>query len=661
MRTHVKVAGRALAVLGGLVVMALLGARIVAAQDSHGSVVARGRSGYSQGNAPEPNAGFVPAPAGVNHSFGPRGYVCGDLDFDRDVDLDDYQLFLVAFGHYAGEPGYNPAADCDGDGCTTLLDYRIWRERYMQGGPRDELGACCYGELGECIITDEVTCRFAPYWGEWVGPGTDCNDGDGSGIADVCELGACCQEEGGDGCVVEDFNECQNEPVGVWRWVGPGTDCDDDDDVEGPDFCGHGVCCYGEEFINCSEGWYDNCGTEYVDGVWMGAGTVCDDANGNKIADECEPLVVMGACCYDEEPGGPLYCVVTAQIMCENQGGFFGQWFGPGSDCEDVDQNGLADVCEALGGACCYGESGQECTVTDWATCTQVLLGHWMGAATTCEDVNQNEMFDACEPAACCYGPDGADCAEVDQYTCTWLLTGQWHGLESTCADDDDDGTADVCEPPPLGACCTGPGTECLPMTEYWCVNMIGGQWMGAGTTCEDTNGNLVPDICEPPDWGACCYWYVVLGCTVVDPLTCEQFYLGEHMGPGTDCANLNGNDLADVCEQLPIGACCRTPYLCDLTFPFSCDDLGGQFMGDGTDCEDWDGDGFPDICGPVGDLDGDGYVDWTDFSIFASCITAPGVEAPPECGGADLDGADGDVDLADFAVFQQHFTGPPP
>ncbi|MBN2561905.1 MAG: PPC domain-containing protein [Phycisphaerae bacterium] len=56
--------------------------------------------------------------------------LCGDLHpwpaGDGDVDGDDYQIFLAAFGHSAGEPEYNPCADYDGDGTVTGPDYQQW-------------------------------------------------------------------------------------------------------------------------------------------------------------------------------------------------------------------------------------------------------------------------------------------------------------------------------------------------------------------------------------------------------------------------------------------------------------------------------------------------------------------------------------------------------
>ncbi|HPM25316.1 MAG TPA: hypothetical protein PLP66_15515, partial [Phycisphaerae bacterium] len=56
--------------------------------------------------------------------------LCGDLDEDGDVDLDDYWEFLAAFGTCEGDLKYNPLADSDGDNCITLVDYRAWRMCY---------------------------------------------------------------------------------------------------------------------------------------------------------------------------------------------------------------------------------------------------------------------------------------------------------------------------------------------------------------------------------------------------------------------------------------------------------------------------------------------------------------------------------------------------
>jgi parallel beta-helix repeat protein len=62
-------------------------------------------------------------------------HVLGDLDFDGDIDGDDYWLFVAALPSCAGDPQYNPAADLDFDGCVTLVDYQIWLLLYREANP----------------------------------------------------------------------------------------------------------------------------------------------------------------------------------------------------------------------------------------------------------------------------------------------------------------------------------------------------------------------------------------------------------------------------------------------------------------------------------------------------------------------------------------------
>ncbi len=57
------------------------------------------------------------------------------------------------------------------------------------------------------------------------------------------------------------------------------------------------------------------------------------------------------------------------------------------------------------------------------------------------------------------------------------------------------------------------------------------------------------------------------------------------------------------------------------------------------------------------GDADEDGDVDLDDFAAFATCATAPGVDAGAQCVASDTDG-DGDVDLIDFGTVQASYTG---
>ncbi len=72
----------------------------------------------------------------------------------------------------------------------------------------------------------------------------------------------------------------------------------------------------------------------------------------------------------------------------------------------------------------------------------------------------------------------------------------------------------------------------------------------------------------------------------------------------------------------------------------------------------DCNANGIPDDC-EVGDFNGDGNVDLTDYATFINCITGPGGgPLVGTCVCADYDG-DADVDVADFAAFQRAFTAP--
>jgi hypothetical protein len=52
--------------------------------------------------------------------------VCGDLDYDNDVDAADYQIFRGSYGRVAGDPLFNPACDYDNTGAVGLGDYQHW-------------------------------------------------------------------------------------------------------------------------------------------------------------------------------------------------------------------------------------------------------------------------------------------------------------------------------------------------------------------------------------------------------------------------------------------------------------------------------------------------------------------------------------------------------
>ncbi len=57
--------------------------------------------------------------------------VPGDLDADSDVDLDDYNLFLAAYGSAVGDANYDENADFDGDGFIGMTDFGMWYAHYL--------------------------------------------------------------------------------------------------------------------------------------------------------------------------------------------------------------------------------------------------------------------------------------------------------------------------------------------------------------------------------------------------------------------------------------------------------------------------------------------------------------------------------------------------
>jgi len=194
---------------------------------------------------------------------------------------------------------------------------------------------------------------------------------------------------------------------------------------------------------------------------------------------------------------------------------------------------------------------------------------------------------------ACCF-PDG-HCEDLEPSMCL-QRGGQPMGPGTNCL-------VVICPLHELGACCYGDFfTQCVVVDPQTCDLQFQGQWKGPGTNCDDLNGNYVADVCEGgTELGACCYGTVAPLCVITDPITCEQQFYGQWMGPGTNCDDLNGNNIADICEEpIELGACCfgDDPVQCVITDPITCaDQFNGLWMGLGTNCDDLDGNTIADIC----------------------------------------------------------------
>lgn len=118
------------------------------------------------------------------------------------------------------------------------------------------------------------------------------------------------------------------------------------------------------------------------------------------------------------------------------------------------------------------------------------------------------------------------------------------------------------------GACCLEDPPVCYENLSSSSCQVLGGEWLGPGSTCDDCNSN--------PN-GACCF----NGGDCIDATAgfCEAAD-GVWLGPDTTCAQ-DG----DKCRQAdPIGACCLFTSCIDAT-ESTCITIGGFWLGPDTEC----------------------------------------------------------------------------
>jgi hypothetical protein len=197
---------------------------------------------------------------------------------------------------------------------------------------------------------------------------------------------------------------------------------------------------------------------------------------------------------------------------------------------------------------------------------------------------------------------------------------------------------------PEPGACCQETG-DCTPDLLPTDCAMIGGTWLGSGTTCE-------PNPCEQPPVGACC---TETSCSEVDVFDCGNLggtWLGADTTCGDDC---DGDGASDTCEfALGLAEDCNhngIPDNCDIASGYSCDENGN---------------GIPDDCEFTqrGDLNCDGLSNTFDIDPFVLALTAPDLYAAqyPCCNYMNADANfDGLVNTFDIDAFVTILTGGPP
>lgn len=137
-------------------------------------------------------------------------------------------------------------------------------------------------------------------------------------------------------------------------------------------------------------------------------------------------------------------------------------------------------------------------------------------------------------------------------------------------------------------ACCF-PDGSCQDLVPFICRQQ-GGTPMGQGSVC-------YPGLCRPQ--GACCYGMAAPLCVVTDQMTCEQQLGGQWKGAGTNCDDLDGDGIADICEETQeTQACCLPDGTCQMLPVTVCLEMLGRPMGVGTRClGDLNGNGIDDIC----------------------------------------------------------------
>jgi len=121
-----------------------------------------------------------------------------DLDKDFTVDGDDFSIFLLAFGQFAGEPGFHPDADIDGDGQVTFVDYQGWLA--CLGAETGAEAPPMPSDAGDLNADGRIDGRdIQPFVETLVRPGaaglrarmvSDLNGDQALGAADIAALGA---------------------------------------------------------------------------------------------------------------------------------------------------------------------------------------------------------------------------------------------------------------------------------------------------------------------------------------------------------------------------------------------------------------------------------------------------------------------------------------
>lgn len=346
----------------------------------------------------------------------------------------------------------------------------------------DVKGACCYRDAVSpswtCVEVSPQVCATLPnstYWGN----GTTCATLPAPGCNPPPPTGACCYQIAGTiifQCIITTQQDCLTNYFNP-QWFGANTTCNPN---PCPPLPVDGACCYIDPLTfpvkQCIITTQQDCETNYMGGIWLGANTTC-------TPDPCNPPPPRGACCWQDLPNPTVFCTITTQQLCLTQYPN-GVWQGANTTCNPNPCPPTPDT-----GACCYEDpTGVGCVITTQQDClTNYPLSQWLGPNTSC-------VPNPCIPTgACCYQIPGTtiwQCNIMTQAQCAAQFNGTYQGPNTTC-------NPNPC--PKTGACCymSATGPTCQQLTQQQCLQLQG-TYLGDGIPC--STDSCKPCVNPPPN-----------------------------------------------------------------------------------------------------------------------------------------------------------------
>jgi len=493
-----------------------------------------------------------------------------DLNGDMVVDSADLNMLYMAFGSQVGDPAWLPAADYDGDGAITLVDWQAWRQCYIDylDWAEDPSQPIPVGGPGMVFYSAGNTGGYLG-GGDWAKLTANM-------VQIPCEgMGACCDVTTGE-CVDDvDVMDCLAFPL-QFHYQGQCAELDPP--------CGNpGCCCEQPELGEIQDPVWSlqaNCDGRFLPGVlgedcvaeaftpdcglWEPVGILYAPSNPDNAAFRAEIEALTGSACdyYDARTGTPSLAMLQ-EYECVMT------WVNYAYADNEAMGDVLADYVDAGGhvllGQWCLPTAGNflsgRIMTDDYCptTATTQTSASYMGDGFGCEFYGVTTLDASyCDQMTLRPGPTfGAGTWSTGTLVAGWRMdkyvkyaAGHTGGSYST--GDWAQFTVNLCSCPledVYGACCdpyTGICTdevevlECMPPLQF---------------TWETACAALVPPCGDP---GACCDIYTGDCWDPVLRLNCEY----GRFESGGQC-----EELSPPCGTP--GCCCEAPESGEITDPY--------------------------------------------------------------------------------------------